>query len=431
MKYSKTFYLGVINGVLFNMNEALIGGTTVLPTFVSHITSSKVLIGLSGSLAMAGWFLPQLVVAHLIETVKRKRPIYIWSGLARIITIWIIALSVPLLSAARTEGFLVLFFVLYSVYVLAGGVAGIPFMDIVGKEIKSENRGSFFGARLFFGGIMGVFTGLYVKNILATRAFPENYATLFIAASAIITIAIISFCLAGEREGVVPNKRTPFRKFLRRGPLLLKDIRSYRMFLIWRVLLGVWMMALPFYIIYARERLGLPEESAGVFLSVQMVGMIISNLLWSRLSDRVGNRIVLNLTAAVSAASPAIALFSTVAAPLRGTAGFAAAFFFLGFTMSGLRLGHSNYMLDLSPESERPTYLGFMNTFLAPVMMLSAVGGFIVEKTSFEILFAVALGAGLVALTFATQLEEPRRTAGHSEVYGCQLPGTGVNKPDI
>ena len=414
MKYSRTFFLGVVNGVLFNVSEGLIGGTTVLPTFVSNVTSSKVLIGLSGSLATAGWFLPQLVVANLIETVRRKRPIYVWAGVVRIVTIWIIALSIPLLSGTWATGFVALFFILYSVYVIAGGVAGIPFMDIVGKEIKSENRGSFFGARLFFGGIAAAVVGLYVKSTLAGKPFPDNYATLFVAASALITLAIISFCLADEREGTVRDRRTPFKRFLRRGPLLLKDIKSYRMFLVWRILLGIWMMALPFYIIFARERLGLPEEAVGVFLSIQMVGMIISNLLWGRLSDRVGNKIVLNLTAAVSAASPGIALLTSVAAPLRGMTGFGAVFFFLGFTMSGLRLGHSNYMLDLSPESERPTYLGFMNTFLAPVMLLSAVGGYMVERTSFEVLFAVALGAGLLALVFASQLDEPRRRAGRT-----------------
>jgi MFS family permease len=428
LKYSKTFFLGVVNGVLFNMSEALIGGTTVLPIFVSNITSSKVLIGLSGTMSMAGWFLPQLVVANLIETIKRKRPIYFWSGVVRIVTIWTIALSVPLVRSTWAGSFLVLFFLLYSIYVIAGGVAGIPFMDIVGKEIKSQNRGSFFGARLFFGGIVAALAGLFVKDVIANRPFPYDYATLFITASAVITVAIISFCLADEREGTVFGRRTPFRKFLRRGPLLLKDIRSYRMFLMWRVLLGIWMMALPFYIIYARERLALPEESAGVFLSIQMVGMVISNLLWGRLSDRIGNKIVLNLTALVSAASPAIALLTTVAAPLRGMFTFGTVFFFLGFTMSGLRLGHSNYMLDLSPESERPTYLGFMNTFLAPVMLLSAVGGLLVEKTSFEVLFVVALGAGAVAFLFATQLEEPRRQPGQPRRPKTSIPGHGCKQ---
>jgi len=412
LKYTKTFYLGVINGVLFNMSAALAGGTTVLPTFVSNLTSSKVLIGLSGTMAMAGWFLPQLVVASYIETLKRKRPIYVWAGVIRIIAIWGIALSVSLLGATGAAAIIVLFFALYSIYVIAGGVAGIPFMDIVAKEIKSENRGTFFGARLFFGGIAAALMGFVVKNVLATRSFPDNYAFLFTTAAAIITLAILSFCFADERDALVPVRRTPFKKFLRRGPSLLKDVKSYRMFLAWRVLLGVWMMALPFYIIYARENLGLPEETVGIFLSVQMVGMIVSNLLWGRLSDRVGNRIVLNLTAMVSATAPLIALLATVAAPLRGVAGFGSVFFFVGFAMSGLRLGHSNYMLDLAPESERPTYLGFMNTFIAPVMLLSAVGGLVVEMTSYVTLFAIALGASLFALVFGLQLEEPRRRPG-------------------
>jgi MFS family permease len=411
LKYSKTFYLGVVNGVLFNMSAALAGGTTVLPTFISNITTSKVLIGLSGTMAMAGWYLPQLVVANYIETVRRKRPLYAWAGLIRIIAIWIIALSVPLLGTTWAGGFVALFFALYTIYVIAGGVAGIPFMDIVGKEIRADNRGSFFAARLAIGGVAAALMGLYVKQVLASKPFPESYATLFVAAAAMITIAILAFCFADERDAVVPETRTPFKKFLLRGPSLLKDVKSYRMFLAWRVLLGVWMMALPFYIIYSGERLGLPEETVGIFLSVQMVGMIISNLLWGRLSDRIGNKIVLNLTAVVSAAAPLVALLSAAVPALRGLVGFGAVFFFVGFAMSGLRLGHNNYMLDLAPESERPMYLGFMNTFIAPVMLLSAIGGVVVELTSYEVLFAVALGASALALVFGIQLEEPRRKA--------------------
>ena len=67
--------------------------------------------------------------------------------------------------------------------------------------------------------------GLYVNHVLATRPFPESYAVLFITASALITLAILSFCFADERDAVVPDERTPFRKFLRRGPSLLKDVK--------------------------------------------------------------------------------------------------------------------------------------------------------------------------------------------------------------
>jgi hypothetical protein len=65
-------------------------------------------------------------------------------------------------------------------------------------------------------------------------------------------------------------------------------------------------------------------------------------------------------------------------------------------------------MLEVSPADERPTYLGFMNTFLSPVLLLSAVGGLIIDKTSYGMLLGIATAAGAGALFFALQLEEPR-----------------------
>jgi MFS family permease len=410
LKYSRTFLLGVTNGVLFNLAEALIGGTTVLPMFISTLTASKVLIGLSGTMGNAGWLMPQLVVANLIQHLKRKKPIYIWAGVVRIICIWAIALMVAFLLGSRAGLFLVLFFILYSIYTLAAGVAGIPFMDIVAKAVPSTRRGTFFGARLFFGGIASVLAGLFVRNVLATRSFPDNYTILFLTASAVITVAIISFCLASEPEAISRETRMPFRRFLLKGPFLLRNVRSYRWMLIVRIMLGVWGMALPFYIIFARERLGFEVSSVGIFLSIQMVGMVLSNILWGALSNQVGNKIVIVLVSAVAVISPLVTLLSNVYPSLQGMLGFGIVFFFLGFTLSGIRLGYANYMLDVSPEAERPTYLGFMNTFIAPVLLLSSVGGFVIERTSYEVLFITVIGAGILALAFSVQLEEPRRS---------------------
>jgi MFS family permease len=408
LKYSRTFILGVINGVLFNLAEALVGGTTVLPAFISNLTDSKILVGLAGTMGQAGWFMPQLLVANLIEHIRHKKPIYVWAGAVRIGAIWSIAFLVALLAGSQAALFLVLFFILYSIYTLGAGVAGIPFMDIVGKAVPSTRRGTFFGARLFFGGIASALAGIFVKNVLEARPFPDDFAILFVTASVVVTAAIISFCLVSEPEGRVQEARMPFKRFLLKGPFLLKNVRSYRMFFVVRMLLGIWGMALPFYIVYARERLALEASAVGIFLSIQMVGMILSNILWGSLSNRVGNKIVLELVSAVAVISPVITILSNYCAPLGSTMCFSMVFFFLGFALSGIRLGHTNYMLDVSPEAERPTYLGFMNTFIAPVLLLSAVGGLLIEKTSYEVLFLTVIGAAAAALLVSIQLEEPR-----------------------
>jgi MFS family permease len=407
-KYDRSFILGVTNGVLFNLAEAMIGGTTVLPIFISKITASKVLIGLSGTMANAGLLMPQLIVANLIQHLKRKMPTYIGSGAVRVGSVWATALLVVFAGHSSSASLLAGFFILYTTYCLAGGVANIPFMDIVAKSVPSERRGTFFGARMFFGGIASALAGVLVKNILASKPFPESFALLFMAAAAIITVAVFSFCIVSEPVGPVRESKMPFGQFLRRGPFLLKNVRSYRMLLVVRILLGVWGMPLPFYIIYAQEKLSLALGDVGILLSIQMIGTFMSNILWGYLSNRRGNKIVLELVSAVSILCPVVAIFGVFFLPASPMISFGVVFFLIGVSWSGTSLGYTNYVLDVSPADERPTYLGFMNTFLSPVLLLSAVGGFIIEKSSYEALFITAIVAGAGALFFSLQLEEPR-----------------------
>jgi MFS family permease len=372
------------------------------------MTSSKVLIGLSGTMSNAGWFMPQLLVANLIGHLQRKMPVYIWSGVVRFGAIWAIAFLVAL--AGHSGGVLLLagFFILYTAYSLAGGVAGIPFTDIVARTIPPERRGAFFGARLAIGGVTAALAGIFVRGILKSKPFPDSFAILFFVAAAIVTAAVVSFCLVREPAGPFRETRMPFKQFLARGPFLLKNVKSYRMLLVVRILLGVWGMALPFYIIYAREKYSLGPGDVGTLLFVQMVGMFLSNILWGYLSDHVGNKIVLELVSAVSIACPAIALLGATVIPSAPMLSIGAIFFLIGASLSGIGLGYTNYMLDVSPADDRPTYLGFMNTFLSPVLLLSAVGGLVIEKSSYQALFAIALAAAAAALFFALQMEEPR-----------------------
>jgi hypothetical protein len=356
----------------------------------------------------AGWYLPQYLVAGFIEHVKRKKPVYIRAGLVRFIAIWTIAILVPVLAGSHAGLFVVAFFILYSIYTLGAGVAGISFMDIVAKSIPATRRGTFFGARLSLGGLVSALAGFFVRSVLNSRPFPDNFATLFIAAAVVVTVAIISFSLVSEPDSAVNEKRMPYRRFLRRGPRLLRTHRGYRTFFIVRVLLSIWSMALPFYILYARDELGLDPSAAGVFLAIQMVGFVISNLLWGSLSNRIGNKIVLVLVSGIAIVSPLLAVLGGRYEWLGNTWGFGTVFFFLGFTLSGIRLGQTNYMLDVSPETERPTYLGFMNTILAPVLLLSMLGGYIIERTSFEALFFAVIGTAVLALLISFGMEEPR-----------------------
>jgi len=69
-------------------------------------------------------------------------------------------------------------------------------------------------------------------------------------------------------------------------------------------------------------------------------------------------------------------------------------------------VGFMTYMLNISPSLNRPTYIGFMNTILFPVSFVPVLGGALVSLISYEGVFAISIGMGLLAFFMATRLEE-------------------------
>ena len=79
------------------------------------------------------------------------------------------------------------------------------------------------------------------------------------------------------------------------------------------------------------------------------------------------------------------------------------AFFAVGVTRSAMMLGFTNYTLEIAPAALRPAYLGLSNTLMGVMAFVPALGGRLLELTSYPVLFAVAalltLGGFASALT--------------------------------
>ncbi|HID92643.1 MAG TPA: MFS transporter [bacterium (Candidatus Stahlbacteria)] len=385
-KYSnRNYLLGIGNGICFNLSQAFIGGKTILPIFVSNLTSSQVLIGLASSLEMASWPLPQIIVASWIEHKPKKKPLYISMAMLRIISIFVLTLIIFSITGTLL---LPIFFALFTIYCVAGGIAGVPFMDIVGKTIPSTKLGSFWGWRIGVGSALAGVAGFFVKHILETRQFPTNYGILFGIATAVITVGLILFSFVEEPTEEVSKERKKFREYIREGrKSLWKDV-NFRMLFYTRVLLGVSAMSFPFYIVYATKVLGFPESIVGILIVFQMFGTVLSNILWANLNNRMGAKEVLKYASILTAILP-IFVFIKVGIP--------AAFFLMGASLTGVFVGYQSALLDIAPPMKRPTYVGFMNTMVAPSLFLPLIGGAIIQLTSYKFLFFISLIAAVVA----------------------------------
>jgi len=415
----RNFILGVLNGALFQLSNVFISPFLVLPLFVRYLTGSHILVGLVPSIQDAGWFLPQLVASRYIQHRPQKKVYYSATAIVRILSWGFLTLALFTLGGNRLL-LLVIFFSLLVVSSFASGVAGIPFLDIVGKTIPVTRRGSFFGGRNFFGGILAFGGGFIIKYALDQSGypFPINFGFLFTLSFLALSVSLFLFTQVVEPvEPVHEGEVALLQQFRRALKIVEKDSR-YRRFLFLRLCLMATQMATPFYILYARERLGIPEGMVGLYLSGMTVVSVGSNLIWSRISDRQSNKLLLQIVSILGLSIPLSALFIPHLSGLFSQENlgylFGIVFLLLGSYTAGAQIGNINFLLETSPAAERPIYLGFTNTLLGIALLASAVGGVIVEVAGFDVLFSLTLAFYALAIGLSLTLRDPRE-----EIVGC------------
>jgi MFS family permease len=410
----RSFALNVFNGVAFNLAERLIDPPLVLTWFVSQLTSSNLLIGLVAPLGSAGWFLPQIFVSVRIQRMPRKMPSYALAAVIRTVAWLLLATAVWLVDDPLL--LLVAFFVLYAVARVASGLAGLAFFDVMAKTIPAQRRGSLFAWRQFLGGVLGLGAGWIVKMVLNHPAlpFPRGHAVLLALYCVVMALALVAFIATREPPGAAVAQPLTVGEQLRRAGRLLCQDRVYRRYMVARLSLAMAGIALPFYGIYAKRVLGAPDGMVGVYVTTRVGAQLLFNLPWGRLSDRWGNRLVMRLSSLGNGLAVLLALALVGVVRLLQPQGawlpyLALFLFFLdGAIWPANALVGSNFLLELVSEAERPLYLGLSNTLVGVVVLLSGLGGLLVDLFGFAVLFSVSLGLCLAGYVLATGLPEPR-----------------------
>jgi MFS family permease len=399
--------LGVINGVFFSAAGAFIHGGVVLPLFISSLSDSKILVGFFSTIEAFGWAFPQLFSGALIM----GAPLVLWlyNRMSVIRLISFMAILILVFSVGDQNHWLLLsgFAVGFIIYSLAGGVAGVPFMDIVGKTIPNNKRGTFFGLRIFFGGIVAVIAGPIVKKILGAYTFPFNFAVMFTIAYIFIAAGLFSLAIAKEPTSDKKSIKPNIKANLLFAYGLYKNNVNIRRLVLSRILQLCYLTAVPFYVLIATQKLGVSVNLAATYLSFEMAGYLGINFFWAWLSNHISNKKVMQWAAICSLFSPAIALISLHRNP--GYFLFGLVFFFNGASSSGSGLGFLNYLLEIGSDKDRPILVGLVHTLVAPAVFMSIVGGILIEVFGLRTMLVITIVCLLISSVYIAQLHEPKR----------------------
>jgi MFS family permease len=409
----RNYIVGVFNGAFTQLGMNLAHPSLVLSVFIRVLGGSNTLIGLLPTIRFGGWFLPQFFVAPWIQPQQRKVPIAVGLEVFRVVAYALLGALCYTLGPSRPQLLLVLFFVLFSLTRLTAGTGALARTDAIGKVIPPHRRASFFALRNFTGGVLIFGAGFFIRYVLDEdhgQPFPLNFALFFLLSALFFLLALVFFSRVKEQPGPADSPHHSLREQILRGPSLFRGDPAFRRYIWVRVLQNMVRLASPFYPIFALDILAAPESMVGFYLSAMTLARIFSNPLWQWIGRKRGNFFLTKVAALLTALEPVLAVALPWGLRLAGLTvennGLLPAYLFTlvflvsGSSMSGRSIGFMALLLDLSPENERASYIGFVNTVLGVSTILTILAGAVIDWIGFAPIFwtsAVLLVLGYLA----------------------------------
>jgi len=404
--FRRNFLVNALDLVFWHFGDSFVSIDTILPVFVSTITTSPVVIGMVRAIWNAGWFMPQLFLAPSVEKKSRQLPTVLVLGALERVPYLVIGFAVLWLPTLAPDAAVAFFMALYVWKCFTAGMVALPWQEMIAKVIPVSRRGRFTGYTHLVGNAMGVLGGVLAAVVLKRYAYPQNYAALFFIAFVLITISW-GF-LAMNKEPVIKKEPTGGEKqppYLERLKGIMRSNSNFRKYLISRGLCYVGNMAYGFVAVYAIQRFNLPDTYAAVFTVILFGGGIIGFAIWGGLGDRLGHKRVLVLSTLVWIMGLLLLGFTSSLAWIYIIFGL------MSIASTGNMLGDFNIAMEFGPESERPTYIGLARTLTGPLLLMAPLAaGLIVKWWGYTAMFNVSLVfviAGFVLLTL--NVEDPRK----------------------
>jgi MFS family permease len=402
--YRWNFTVNVIEGASFFFGASFVSSSTIVPLFISKLTSSPLPIGIVSVIAQGGWFLPQLFTARAVERLPRKKPLVVGLGFFLERVPIGLLIGIALIAGYSRSLSLVLFLISYAWHHLGAGMVATAWQDIIASCFPVERRGRFWGTATFVGTGTGILGAALSAHILNAFTFPLNFAYVFGIAAISITVSWLFFSLTREQARPVTAPRQSSRQFWNGLLDILRHDHNFRRFLAARLTLAMGNMGLGFVTVAAIQRWHVPDSTVGVYTAALLLGQTLGNLGFGLLADRFGHKLSLELSALASF----LAFVLACLAP--GAEWYYFVFVLLGVTLGAIIVSGILVTMEFCEPRRRPTYVGMANTGVGLVSVVAPLLGAWLASTSYNWLFALSAGINLVALAMMRWwVQEPRR----------------------
>ena len=403
----RNFLFNAANGAMTKLAEQIVSPGLVLPWVLGAIGAPAAMAAWLVPTKQAGSLLPQLFVAGWIRGLKRRKWVWFGAGItqAGCLFAMIFALGLPPLFAGLA------IVSLLACFSIASGAGSVAFSDVVGKTIPKGRRGRLLAVRASIGGALGLAAGSALRLSGLDEAASLGVFILLLGSGAMLwAVAAFTFAAITEEPGATEGGENIITRVIS-GTGHLRESAALRRFILARGLLLSGELAVPFLVLFGRERISDKVADLGIFIMAVAFANIISAPVWGKAADR-SSRTVMAWAGLVTVATVGVALvIGVLPETLRSAWLYAVVFFLIGLAQAGIRLGRKTYIVDLAPQDLKATYTALSNTIVGIIALASGLLGFV----------AGAFGAAVLLIVFAL-------SAGVGAVVSWSLPD--VSTPD-
>ena len=384
----------------------------VIPAFLDTIAGAGWIRGLLPVLNRVSQSVAPMLAADRVRRARRKKLVVSACIFAMAVCfLWLSAIWFAYGSENPTW-LPAAFLVSYAVFFVFTGIAQLSSNTLQGKLIRPHRRGRLMSLSASVGAVLAIgfawwLLGPWLKIPRADGQPGGGFAYIFAFTGVAFVISAVLVLVARERPDHGRKAKRAFREHLRGAVDILRSDRNFRGLVVVAMPFSTNMIVMPHYQALGRERLGLTLGSLVVWVIVQNAATGFYSVIAGTIADRRGNLVVLRYVLLATAAMPLVAIGIAALGPTVGGRLYWIVFVMFGMLPITLRI-LTNFTLELAPQAEHPRYLAALSLAMAVPFVLAPAVGWLVDLTSFEVVFvAAALVIGTGGL-LTSRLEEPR-----------------------
>jgi MFS family permease len=388
-QYKRNYPLLVLEGAFFMGGIGFFSSSTVIPVFIDMMMNSKELVGLTITLGSFFAYFGRLVIGPFMPHVKNHaRLVTIIMFICRPLTI------LPALFIFTGQHWLAIFALILSYTILwaADGLLVPGWSEVLANTVDENRQGRLLGMQMLLGGLASIGAGVLINIFLSNPSLDMKIAFgwIFLIGGVLLAMSCVMMALAENAPSPYKTGKVDFKGYYKELPKYLIIEKDNTRMMIVQLMIMAASMCIPFVILFAREKLGVPDKMSAVLILTQSIGVPLGGWLWGQICDRFGpvkgiRLAVINifLIAAIPLLVPGINFINPML--------FMVPAMFLAGVSSGIWTCNYIYTVQIVRPESRPSCLVISSIITIPVTFSSYLAGFISERYGFASLFVVCI----------------------------------------